>query len=189
MVESDVAVAVPAALDYCVRNKLDVPPWLAVVATELLCDLMKREKSTKRGRARGFVARHRQDRIDYARWDQVKVVRQKQIELHEQVAALRALPHIPPGMLQERQRMLDWVGCTLNRAYECAALLLEGSEAFGGPDAIKRSYFQVERNSHDPGQILRYHLLDPRFLSRLGLKHEIEVRPGKKHVPLYTLVL
>src|SRR5262249_48796653 len=71
MVRWTVAVAVPASFYYCLENRLDTPPWLLAAATELLCDLLKREKSNKRGRSCGFVARHRQDTIDYARWDLV----------------------------------------------------------------------------------------------------------------------
>ena len=135
------------------------------------------------------MARYRQDMVDYARWDQVTVVRQKQIEIREEVEELRAKRNVPKSMLEEQEKKLAWVGKTLNRAYECAAMLLEGDEAYGSPEAMKRSYFQVKRNSGGPRHTLRYHLLDPRFLSRLGLKHEIEMRPGRKKVPFYNLTL
>ncbi len=36
---------------------------------------------------------------------------------------------------------------------------------------------------------MRYHMLDPDFSRMLGLKHEIEMRPGRKKVPLYELTI
>jgi hypothetical protein len=187
MVQSGVALAVPAALHYCVQHNLSPPPWLLPAVTEMLCALLKREKSTKRGRSCGAVARYRQDSIDYARWDQVMVVREKQKEILEQVQELRTLPNIPKSILDEREKMLAWVGGTLNRAFECASMLLEGSEAFGSAEAMKRSYFQVKRNNRDSDQALRYHQLSRHLLLKLGVKQSHEVRPGKKAVPLYEL--
>ena len=189
MAGSGVVVAIAAALHYCRQHDLEAPRWVVAAADDLLCDLLRREKSNRRGRASGTVARHRQDMIDYARWDQVKEVRRRQIEIAEQVEELRGISNVPAKILEDRQKMLAWVGTTLNRAFECAAMILEGSEAYGSPDAIKRSYFQVDHNNRDPSQALRYHLLDPEFLRMLGLKHEIEMRPGRKKVPLYELTI
>jgi hypothetical protein len=187
MAQSGVALAVPAALHYCVQNQLSPPPWLLPATTEMLCGLLKREKPTKRGRSRGAVARYRQDMIDYARWDRVMVVRGKQQEILEQVQELRTLPKVPKGILDEREKMLAWVGRTLNQAFECAAMLLEGSEAFGSAEAMKRSYFQVKRNNRNPDQALRYPQLSRHLLLKLGVKESHEVRPGKKAVPLHEL--
>lgn len=187
MAKSGVALAVPAALHYCVQHQLSPPPWLLPATTEMLCNLLKREKSTKRGRSCGVVARYRQDMIDYARCDQVMVVRKKQQEILKQVQELRRLSKIPKGMLDEREKMLAWVGRTLNRAFECASMLLEGSEAFGSADAMKRSYFQVRRNNKDPDQAPRYHQLSRHLLLKFGVKESHEIRPRKRAVPLYEL--
>ena len=183
MLNSGVAVAVPAALDHCIKNNLHVPRWLQEAALTLLCDLMGREKSRKRGRSCGSVSRCRQDMVAYARWDQVNVVRRKQRELREEVEKLRSLSNVPHEILEDREKLLAWVGSTLNRAFECAAMILEGTDAYASPEAMKRSYFQVQRNM--ASWPLRYHLLDPRVLHRLGTKNEIEVRPGRRLVPLY----
>src|SRR6266511_2008123 len=64
MVQAGVVVAVPAALHYCAEHEISAPAWLIKAALDLLCDLLKREKSTKRGRAAGAIARYRQDMID-----------------------------------------------------------------------------------------------------------------------------
>jgi len=184
MVRSGVAVAIPAALDYCVAHRLDAPSWVLEAASDLLCDLLKREKSNRRGRSCGFVARHRQDMVDYECWDQVKVVRQKQAEIREEVEELRKLRNVPRDVLEEREKMLCWVGRTSNRAFECAAMVLEGTDGYGSPEAIKRSYFKVHRNNRDPNQALRYHVLSHRILSRIGIADVTKARPSRI-VPFY----
>lgn len=187
MARSGVSVAVPAALHYCVEHQLNAPSWLLPAATDMHCSLLKREKSNKRGRSCGAVARYRQDMIDYARWDQIMVVREKQRDILEQAQGLRKLANVPKSLLGEHEKMLAWVGRSLNRAFECAAMLLEGSEAYGSPEAMKRSYFQVRRNSRDPSQAPRYHLLNRPILHKLGLEHDIGHRPRRKPVRLYEL--
>jgi hypothetical protein len=189
MARAGVTVAIPAAMDYCVKHGVNPPAWLLATATELLCSLIRREKSARRGRSCGHVARYRQDMIDFQRWGEVDVVRQKQREILKQVEELRAIPNAPRSMLEEREKMLAWAGRSLNRAFECAAMKLEASQAYAGPDAIKASYFRVERNSRDPKKALRYHVLDAGFLRKIGIKHEIEYRPGRKKVPLYELTI
>jgi hypothetical protein len=133
------------------------------------------------------VARYRQDMSDYARWDQIMVVREKQRDILKQIQELRSLPKVPKRLLDEHEKMLGWVGRTLNRTFECAAMLLEGTEAYGTPEAMKRSYFQVEAKNRDPNQALRYHQLSRRLLLNLGVKEASELRPGRRSVPLYEL--
>jgi hypothetical protein len=189
MVRSGVAVAVPAALNYCAEHELWAPPWLLQSATDLVCDLLIREKSNRRGRSAGYLARYRQDLIDYARWDEVDVVRRKQLEILEEVQQLQKMQNVPPKLLKEREKMLAWVGSTLNRAFECASMLLQNSNAFGSPEAIKRSYFQVRRNSRDPRFRLRYHLLDSGIQRKLGLNSEEKKSRTRKQKPFYELTL
>ena len=140
MIQSGVAVAVPAALHYCTEHQLSAPSWLLPAAMEMLCSLLKREKSPKRGRSCGAVARYRQDMIDYARWDQIMLVREKQRDILREVEQLRRLRNVPRRLMHEHEKLLEWVGRTLSRAFECAAMLLEGSEAYGSAEAMKRSY-------------------------------------------------
>lgn len=187
MARAGVAVAVPAAMHYCAEYEVNPPAWLLAMATELLCNLMRRERSTRRGRSCGYVARYRQDMIDLARHSEVDVIRQRQKAILQQVEELRATPNVPKAMLQEREKMLGWIGKTLDRAFECAVPVLEGSQAYAGRDAIKASYFRVERHSRDPKKALRYHVLDAGILRKLGIKHETEYRPGRKKIPFYEL--
>ena len=71
----------------------------------------ERDILKKRGRSVNLVDRYRQDMVDYARWDEVKTVREKQIEIREEVDFLRANPKkAPPHWLEDREKMLKWVG-------------------------------------------------------------------------------
>ena len=189
MLEAGAMVAVPAALHYCEENQVAVPPWLLKATTELLCDLLKREKSVRRGRSCGSVARYRQDMIDFTRWDCVLEVRRYQVELKDCMAMLHDRPDIPANIRVDREKMHAWVGSTFDRAYECASMMLRGSQAFGSPEAMKRSYHQVKRNNSDPAQTMRYHLFDYSFSQRIGVTQPVGMLPAGKIVPLYELTL
>jgi hypothetical protein len=189
MWNSGVAVGVVAALDYCVEYNVHQPPWLTKAARDLLCDAVVKHKSTRRGRASGYLARFRQDMIDYARWNAVVWARENQQEVRRQVDVMRSFSDVPLNYSQDRGKLLGWLGSTLERAYECAAMTLEGTSAYAGPDAIKKSYFTVQRNLRSPRTAYRYHVLDYPLLKRLGLEPPYVVRPGKPVVPLYELTL
>jgi hypothetical protein len=190
MASHGITAAVPAALHFCQKWKQPVPEWLLAESTELLCSLLKGDKPKRLGRASSDIARLRQDGIDYARWSTVVWQREAQQELLEQVEALRTDERdIPIAIREDREKLQAWLGTTLERAFECSTMILEGTSAFGSPDAIKRSYFKVERNSADPREKVRYYQIDPQFLQKLGIEWEPFVRPGRKHEPLYMLSL
>jgi hypothetical protein len=190
MVNGGVAVAVPAALDFCQKWRVPVPDWLIDASVELFCELLKNERPTRRGRTPTHVARARQDNIDFTRWSTVKWQRDAQKDLLDQVESIRQDPDcVGPGWREDREQQQKWFGTTLERAFECASMLLEGTDAFGSPDAIKRSYFKVERSSEDAATRHRYYQIDPQFLMKLGIKWEPFVRPGRKIEPLYKLSL
>lgn len=182
-------IAIFAAQVYCAQYELEVPLWLKKEGAAVSFAMLTGKKSGKRGRCAGWVNRYRQDMADYARWDQVNVVREKQIELKEEVADLRATPDIPNELVVDRERHLDWVGGSLERAFECASMLLQGMPGHAGPDAVKASYFRVQENGGD-GRF-RYHLLPPNLLHALGIEWQVgpRLRPGTKFVPLYDLTL
>ena len=181
-------VGVFAAAFYCAAHKLALPDWLVPRLPVVLSALLT-GPTGKRGRANNPIARYRQDLIDYARWDAVKEVRYKQTELLEEVNELKAMRTVPTAMLKERTKLLAWVGESLEQAYLCAAALLAGGRASGGYDAVRKSYRRVERNSRDPGQLLRYHLVDPQVLRELGIDPFFDQPRGRKIVPLYDLTL
>jgi hypothetical protein len=126
--------------------------------------------------------------IDFERWDAVREAREKQTEIRQQVEELATMLRPPASLLREREKMLHWVGDDWLRAYECAAMILSGTAAAGGPDAMKASYLRVNRNSRDPDQPLRYHLFTSGIGARLRLSPSTR-SGGGKIVPLYELTL
>src|SRR5262245_41561974 len=65
-------LATAAALHFCAKYYVCPPEWLVERALELICQLLKREKSSKRGRAAGAITRYQQDLWHLERWDAVK---------------------------------------------------------------------------------------------------------------------
>lgn len=190
MASSGFVVAIPAALHFCQKWSQPVPDWLLAASTQLLCRLLKGDEPKRRGRAASHIARLRQDVIDYTRWSAVKEQRESQLDLLEQVQSIR-MRHsdLPVAIREDREKLQAWLGTTLERAFECSTMSLEGTTAYGSPEAIKRSYFKVEAHMADPVQRLRYKQLDPEFLKELGVKWEPFVRPGRKIEPMYNLSL
>src|SRR4051794_3722995 len=125
MVHGGSAIAIPAAIQYCSKNDLIAPQWLVQITAIHYPTLLRTNAAKKRGRSVSLVDRYRQDMKDYARWSEVKTVREKQIEIREEVDFLRANPKkAPAGRLEDREKMLKWVGKSLRRAFDCASMLL-----------------------------------------------------------------
>jgi hypothetical protein len=191
MIHGGSAIAIPAAIEYCSRSDLSGPQWLVQAAAAQYPELLRSNMPKKRGRSVNLVDRYRQDMVDYARWDEVKTVREKQTEIREEVDFLRANPKKASHYwIEDREKMLKWVGKSLRRAFECASMLLADTSAFGGPDAIKSSYLTVEKVNRTQSHPLRYHMLDADFLTSIGIE-PIALRRGqaRKVVPLYDLTL
>jgi hypothetical protein len=182
-------IAVAAALDYCARHGLNAPPWLVTAAAEVLREVLRRERSTKRGRSCGSVARYRQDQIDFERWDVVQYVRQNQKKTVEDIKELSSMKRPSKDLLTERQRMLHWAGRTWLRTFECASMILKGRQAHAGPDAVRTSYKTVERSIRNEDWSVRYHMLDQEFLRWFGFEGPLDRKQGTKIVPLYDLTL
>jgi hypothetical protein len=60
---------------------------------------------------------------------------------------------------------------------------LERTEAFGSAESVKRSYRIVERNFKQETEALRYHMLDPNFLQKVGITHDLGYGHGAKFTP------
>jgi hypothetical protein len=183
MVKAGVMVGVPAALHYCDGHKVAVPEWLVRAALDLLCDLLKREKSTKRGRATGTVARYRQDMIDMLRWDEVCVLRERQPIFHESISYYSKTSMASSPRFAEELERAEWIGHSLARVFECVSEGLERTEAFGSPESIKRSYREVKRNHRSPTKAFRYCVLHPLFLQMLGINPDLNYGRGAKFAP------
>jgi hypothetical protein len=188
MLASGVPIAVPAAMYYCAKYGLNAPRWLIIESAKMLCAYLRGNVPKKRGRSSGIVNRYRQDAIDYARWDAVIELRRNRDSLRKEIDELRGLRgRKARDILNERSKLLNWVGTNNDDAFECASLLLADTPAQGKPDAIRRSYLKVEKNDRNPATAIRYRILDPHFLRLVGADLDLSFPPGKKIVPLYDL--
>lgn len=171
--DAGVTVAVPAALHYCLEHRLPAPEWLCGAALTLLCDLLKREKSKKRGRSTSAVARYRQDLVDFIRWNEAIVLREKQTRAHQTVNDYATIVDPSCRLYREEVQRAEWLGRSMETIFQCVSEVLEETEAFGSPESMKRSYHQVNRNHKDPVKVYRHLLLHPLFIQMLGLTDDL----------------
>jgi hypothetical protein len=176
-------------MEYCAEYQVTPPPWLLRMSADLMIDLLKREKGKKRGRAAGYIARHRQDMIDFERWNEVVVTRERQVRICEQVETCKQCLDPDDKFRIDREKMHAWLGHTWERAFECATMSLTGTHARAGVDATRRSYLRVQRAMKDPEQSGRYCQLEFRFLFKLGCRSWFDQKQGIKFIPLYDLTL
>jgi len=118
-----------------------------------------------RGRSAGIVKGYFQDALHYARWDAVIEVRENCEKLRRTAKQLRKLKNPKTrGRLKEIENLIR----EAKASFKCAAKLLLRSPAYAGADAIKQSYREVEQNMKNPATAMRYYLLDPEFVGRIG---------------------
>jgi hypothetical protein len=180
-------IAVTAALLYCAEHKMPPPQWLTIETTRLLCEFLGK-KRRKGGRSTSPCARYLQDMIVYERWDVVRDTRERQISERENVEALRKIPRVSRELLEEREKMLECAGSDLMEAAVCASKRLQGTRAHAGPEAIKKSYLECNRQMRGRSSSLRYHFFDRRLLNSLGINIDFQ-RRGKKRPPIYELTV
>jgi hypothetical protein len=97
--------------------ELGAPAWLVKASAELLCITLQSNSPKKRGRAAGLVTRYCQDMKDFARWDEVCVIREQQKNYRKQVKELRALPKAKGELLDKQKKLIseqEEVVCTEN---------------------------------------------------------------------------
>jgi hypothetical protein len=163
-------LGVTAALNHSVEHGCSLPSWAAEAALKMICDLLKREKSERRGRAASVIARYRQDYIDMVRWNEVIVLEEKQKTVNQSLIDYASLANTK--IYQDEAKRAEWLGRTRSRIFECVSEVLEGTEAFGSPLSIKRSYFEVERNNQHPTKAYRYGWFENSLLERVGIDRD-----------------
>jgi hypothetical protein len=169
-------LGIPAAADYCAEHSLVAPAWLTNAAAEWLCSTLRNGALKKRDRACGIMARYRQDMIDFARWDEVDVIREQQRAVRKKIKTLRKQSKIPRHVLNEQEELLNQLGHTLDDAFAYASKRLEKTNARGRWDTMRRSYRRVEKAHKDPKNKMRYPVFSHRFLSKIGLKAPLDLR-------------
>jgi len=177
-------LALAAALRLCVVERVAPPLWVLEGVDELVTDLLRRERSAKRGSYAGRVARYRQDMRDYTRHDAVEEVRRKRQEFQEKADEMA-------GYSAERRKYFGCIDKILKwfryGTFQCASLYLLGTDAFASPSAIRASYRRVARRMRSKDEALRYYLFWGDFLKRLGVPWPGTYDTGTKFTPFYDL--
>ena len=185
MFESGTQLAITAAMDCCDRYGLTPPTWVVTESVKLQCALLRGGTPKRRGRSTGTVDRYRQDAIDYARWDAVNEVRENRKMLRDKVNALSKLPgRTAKDRRIECEKLLQWAEAD---SFRRASTLLEGSSAFGGPEAVKTSFLKVKRNLRNQSTAMRYHILDADFHRKFSDRTTPSDNSGKKIEHLFDL--
>ena len=167
-------IAIARAMDYCATYQIHPPEWLVEAAALLMVDLLKREKSVRRGRTASCLARFRHEHWDLERWGAVQEVRRIRSMARRDDDVLRANPNrqVTDRWRESHQKRKDWLKFD---NFECAAILLKGQRAHASPSAIRRSYNRVQRaRTHGPVALGAW--FDDPFLTKLGLKREPDTK-------------
>ena len=183
-VHSELATA--AALDYCAREEICPPPWVVQKAADLMCDLLKREKAQKRGRAAGHIARYRQDLWDLERFDAILEIRRLRDRARSDVKIARSFGRKfqKSKRYEHIKKRRDWYRYG---TLQCASMYLTGRDAKAGVDAMKASYQRVCRNTDGKTVADQYYLFNEPFLRKIGIPGLADRKPGTKWFPLYNL--
>ncbi len=175
MFESGTPVAVTAAMAYCDKYGLSPPSWAVTESVKIQCAAIRGNTPGKRGRSSGIGDRHRQDAIDYVRWDMVNEIRENRNLLRDKDKAFSKLP----VRVAERIDCKELLRLARAGSYKYASRLLARSAAFGGRDAMKKSLHTVERNMRTQRSAVRYYILDAGFLRQIGVVVDPPAKPGK----------
>jgi hypothetical protein len=183
-VHRDLRVA--AALHYCDEGDIPPPAWVVREAVGLLCELLRREKSEKRGRSAGRVARYRQDQWDLERLDAIEEVRRIRQKVRNEMKLMRSNASRCKGIPRWRnaERLIEWFKFG---TLECASMYLRGREAWAPAETIKASYRRCNRRAMGSTKPDRYFLFDEAFLVKLGFPRLSDRKAGTKWLPLYDL--
>lgn len=177
-------IAVAAGLYYCAQQGICPPPWLVHRAAELMINMLKREKSQKRGRSGGRIARYRQDMLDFDRWDTVLQIRSLRQRTKEDLRTLSDHPSLKKNYGKNLEKATKWLR---HGTFECASMSLKGSPAFASPVTVKKSYRRVQAAMRSRSAGSRYHLIYGDFFRRVGLDWPGTFKPGTKIVPFWDL--
>jgi hypothetical protein len=179
-------LAVANALHYCAEMNVQPPAWVVKDAAALLCDLLKREKSEKRGRAAGRIARYRQDMWDVERWDAVEEMRRMRRKAQSEMKIMRAQrdKFKDTRYWRRAEQLLAWLR---HGTFECASMYLTGRDARASANTMRTSYRRCNRRAAGFLRPDRYHLFDEDLLVKFGFPRMIDRKPGTKWVSLFNL--
>ena len=185
MFKSGSQIAVTAAMDYCVRHGFNPPHWAMAESVKAQCANLCGDTPRNFGRSNGTVSRYRQDGIDFVRWDTVQEVRKNRKILRNTIKSLAdSRDEAAPERRAYCEKLMRWAR---QNSFKCASMLLAGSPAFGGPEAVKTSFCTVEQNIRNQASAMRYHVLDPQFLRKISAVVDPAAKTGREVSHLFDL--
>jgi hypothetical protein len=168
-------IAIARAMDYCETHDVCPPGWLVAASSALMIDLLKREKTTRRGSNAGHLARFHQELKDTERWDAVMEVRRIRSMAKQDDKVLKSHPNRATDLYKaSHNKRKEWLK---QGTFECAAILLERRDAHVTAYGVRKSYKKVERSLRDPSYRIGAWFEDP-FLNKLGLQGVHDRKPG-----------
>jgi hypothetical protein len=188
MFGSGVPLALTAAMAYCVRHGLTPPPWVISESLKVQCAQLRGDTPKKPGRSNGVVERYRQDSIDFARWEWVVEICENRTLLQSKIDELSKIPgRAAREHRNEYEKLLKRLGKNYDDAFACASIQLRGTPAKGKADAVRTSFWKVQRNMRDQATAMRYHILNSEFVRSVGAITDPSDGQGKKVSPLFDL--
>jgi hypothetical protein len=171
-------IAMARAMHYCATYEICPPAWLVEAAAFLMIELLKREKTSRRGRTASHLARFQQEQRDAERWFAVHEVRRIREISKQDDLALKARPNGAgtEGWRKRHEKRKQWLKMG---TLECAATLLEGRDAHVTASAVRASYRRIESSIRDPTVAVGA-WFDDAFLKKLGLQGSDDQKPGSK---------
>jgi hypothetical protein len=171
-------IATARAIEYCATREICPPAWLVAEAASLMIDLLKREKTSRRGRTASHLARFQQEQKDTERWFAVHDVRRIREMARRDESVLRTTPDrvVTDRWKESYNKREEWLK---HETFECAAKLLEGRDAHVTGSGVRASYRRVERSRKEPGGDVGA-WFDDDFLKKLGLQGASDRKPGTK---------
>jgi hypothetical protein len=178
-------IATVRAMDYCATHNICPPTWLVASAASLMIELLKREKTSKRGRTASCLARFRQEFWDLERWDAVNEVRRVRGMARRDDEALKTHPKQPVTDAWRRgyQRRRKWLKLG---TFECATYFLAGRDAHATASAIRTSYRKIEKSLVKASPLVGA-WFDDAFLRKLGMQGLLDRKPGAKTFLFFDL--
>lgn len=180
-------IATAAALEYCAQTGTPAPAWLVERAAPLLCELLKLQRPPKAGRNGTPVSRLRQRLVHLDRWFAVRAVRDIRTRVRRDAQIFREMR----GRFKGKQGRLARDHLSNRKSwlrygtFSCASMYLSGSDAYAGPDAVRRSYRIIE-SINAGGEENQSCVFELSFLEKIGALPS-DGSSGKKLLHLFDL--
>ncbi|MCZ6740980.1 MAG: hypothetical protein O7D27_02340 [Alphaproteobacteria bacterium] len=130
------------ALVYCRRKKCAIPNWIMDGAIYEVGQLLSGQAFKGKNSAKSRVTKFKKYWRHFVRWDAVMELRDKQLETKNELTQLMKIDpdHQATMDLKRRTDVIIW-----EHVYEIAAESLLRSPFHAGPEAIRRSYLDINR--------------------------------------------